>query len=602
MTTPSSSSVPPQSSPPDATATRPTAYDADAWKAYWQAQEVPWRSEAEIPTDRQTYLAELRAISPDIEQGIYPFKGVEPKLTRADIEWLLATHESRGVIGPVIWEQEKDKLRTEQRQGLDLRGADLVQVDLSNLPLARLRAGVTFDEYIDATDSQRRAATTHMEGANLTRAHLEGATLIGAHLKEANLHRANLERADLTEAQLERVDLGRAQLKETYLTGAQLEGADLGTGDLERANLRRAKLKRANLRGAQLKGANLRGADLEGADLIVAQLEEANLTGAQLKKANLIGAQLKEANFGQAYLNEANLTGAQLQGTDLRRAQMEGATLIGARLEGAILIGAHLAGADLRLAFFSDATALNNLTLFRSEHGAARLADARWGGVNLAVIAWGSLVASGLGDEQAARNWRSLPPPSSDVENKRSRKKQTKAGRRWRDEQSATRLLTFQEAVRANRQLAAALRDQGLNEEADHFAYRAQVLQRSVFAQQGRWFRSLLWGFLDLIAGHGYKPQRSIAFYVLVIAVFTGLFLLAGIGVITFGLPPTEYHQLPWYEALVLSVASFHGRGFFQPVHSPGDPIAILAAIEAVFGLFIEVAFIATFTQRFFGK
>jgi hypothetical protein len=37
-------------------------------------------------------------------------------------------------------------------------------------------------------------------------------------------------------------------------------------------------------------------------------------------------------------------------------------------------------------------------------------------------------------------------------------------------------------------------------------------------------------------------------------------------------------------------------------VQSPGDPIAILAAIEAVFGLFIEVTFIATFTQRFFGK
>jgi hypothetical protein len=89
---------------------------------------------------------------------------------------------------------------------------------------------------------------------------------------------------------------------------------------------------------------------------------------------------------------------------------------------------------------------------------------------------------------------------------------------------------------------------------------------------------------------------------VLVIAIFTGLFLLAGLGLITFGLPPTEYQQLPWYEALVLSVASFHGRGFFQPVQSPGDPIAILAAIEAVFGLFIEVTFIATFTQRFFGK
>jgi hypothetical protein len=87
-----------------------------------------------------------------------------------------------------------------------------------------------------------------------------------------------------------------------------------------------------------------------------------------------------------------------------------------------------------------------------------------------------------------------------------------------------------------------------------------------------------------------------------VLASFTILFLLAGAGLLTFGLAPSTYHQLPWYEAIVLSVASFHGRGFFQPVQSPGDPIAILASIEAVFGLFIEVSFIATFTQRFLGK
>jgi hypothetical protein len=51
---------------------------------------------------------------------------------------------------------------------------------------------------------------------------------------------------------------------------------------------------------------------------------------------------------------------------------------------------------------------------------------------------------------------------------------------------------------------------------------------------------------------------------------------------------------------LILSVSSFHGRGFFQPVQSLGDPVAALAAIEAVVGLVIEISFIATFTQRFF--
>jgi hypothetical protein len=37
-------------------------------------------------------------------------------------------------------------------------------------------------------------------------------------------------------------------------------------------------------------------------------------------------------------------------------------------------------------------------------------------------------------------------------------------------------------------------------------------------------------------------------------------------------------------------------------LQSAGDPIAILAALEAVFGLIIEISFIATITQRFFGR
>jgi hypothetical protein len=35
---------------------------------------------------------------------------------------------------------------------------------------------------------------------------------------------------------------------------------------------------------------------------------------------------------------------------------------------------------------------------------------------------------------------------------------------------------------------------------------------------------------------------------------------------------------------------------------SLGDPVAIIAAAEAIIGLLIEISFIATFTQRFFGR
>ncbi len=65
-------------------------------------------------------------------------------------------------------------------------------------------------------------------------------------------------------------------------------------------------------------------------------------------------------------------------------------------------------------------------------------------------------------------------------------------------------------------------------------------------------------------------------------------------------------HLLLWPpDAFVYSLTSFHGRGFFPGLegkHSLHDPLIILAAFEAVVGLIIKISFIATFTQRFFGK
>src|SRR5258708_38722270 len=75
----------------------PAAEDAEAWKAYWQAQCQPWRTMSEIDAKRQEELAQCRKIVPDIEKGIYPFKGM--KLNRADVEWLLATHKNGDRLG-----------------------------------------------------------------------------------------------------------------------------------------------------------------------------------------------------------------------------------------------------------------------------------------------------------------------------------------------------------------------------------------------------------------------------------------------------------------------------------------------------------------------
>jgi hypothetical protein len=65
---------------------RPTNDHEEAWKAYWQAQGLEWRTEPEIDSDRQHSLSESCNITPNIEQGIDPLKGI--KLSRADVEWL----------------------------------------------------------------------------------------------------------------------------------------------------------------------------------------------------------------------------------------------------------------------------------------------------------------------------------------------------------------------------------------------------------------------------------------------------------------------------------------------------------------------------------
>jgi len=158
-----------------ATAIRyPSTEDAEAWNAYWKEHDQPWRTEPEIDTERQEELKGCLATESDIEKGKYPFKRV--KLSRADVEWLMATHQSGGISGSIECGDGQER----GRERLDLRGVDLRQADLHSLPLTRLRGGLTLDEWWKATQKQRVMAAMLMEGANLSQAQLEGADLIGA--------------------------------------------------------------------------------------------------------------------------------------------------------------------------------------------------------------------------------------------------------------------------------------------------------------------------------------------------------------------------------------------------------------------------------------
>lgn len=172
----------------------PTTDDQEVWKAYWKRQKQPWRTEPEISPQRQEELQQRRTLVPDIDQGLYPFRGMH--LSCADVEWPLVTHQDGQ--GPVYW----TGVHAQKQEGLDLRGTDLCQADLRGLPLACLRGGLTLEEAFSVAKEQRilaeEDAAVLLEGAHLEEAHLEGAYLRGAQLTDASLLRAHLEEADLS--------------------------------------------------------------------------------------------------------------------------------------------------------------------------------------------------------------------------------------------------------------------------------------------------------------------------------------------------------------------------------------------------------------------
>jgi uncharacterized protein YjbI with pentapeptide repeats len=405
---------------------------------------------------------------------------------------------------------------------------------------------------------------------------------------------------------------GDSVFQDVSLTGADVAWlAHLARGDQEGESVPRLHLEGAYLAFAHLEGAELVAAHLEEADLAAVHLEGATLDMAHLEDANLYDASLEGASLGGAHLEGATLLTAHLAGADLSAAHLEGADLGAAHLEGRRLAAEEwqrlrqwatdlpevLAPANLRLAFFTSASDLGDMTVGDAALGFVCVADVRWGSVNLAIVDWTPSATGAESSSRGTRGQRRLPDVVLGDE---------REARRPRDAEGKTkgaeqRLADFETAVRANRQLATALRDQGLNEDADHFAYRAQLLQRQVLWRQGHVGRALGSWLLDAVSGYGYKPMRSVWTYVVVILTFAAAYFF----ITTFGITPflpTHSTPLAWYEALVLSIGSFHGRGLYPSGLNLGDPVAILAAGEAIIGLLIEITFIATFTQRFFAR
>lgn len=336
-----------------------------------------------------------------------------------------------------------------------------------------------------------------------------------------------------------------------------VDWSDGSQREREGLDLRGADLCRVDLQSLPL--ACMRGG-LNRSERNKATLEQGNIAQIHLEKAILSFAHLEGASFILAHLEEVNLYQAHLEGADLYRAH----------LEGAFLYKTHLGEASLRNAFFDPRTVFQYVILEKKELGIVKLSDIHWGDMNLSLANWAQIKI--LGDEYEALQLK-----------------------RWDGETKSKedQLRDYRRAVRAYRQLAVVLRGQGLNEEGARFAYRGQMLQRKVFRYQGKFGQYLFSLFLDLLAGYGYKPWRSFVAYLLVITAFAIAYFIIGHRVGPVISPLSSF---------VFSMTSFHGRGFFPGGIGLDDPLTVLAALEAFVGLLIEVTFIATLTQRFFGK
>ncbi len=371
-------------------------------------------------------------------------------------------------------------------------------------------------------------------------------------LKFVNLQGANLSQADLEKAFLVLVQLNEANLGETHLERAYLYGAQLNEAHLDIAYLERAKLS-----WAQLDGADLTNAHMEGAILFEAHLDRAILFGAHLERTTLNYAHLQETNLVGAFLDESDLTGS--------------------RLDGASLDGTSLDHANLQRASLDKYTQLNNVGLAE-----ARLDGTIFDNTNLSNVKLDA--AKKLLDERIAHRAK-----YGDEEEGTTKRGSRKNG--------STRRAEYQAAARAYRGLAVALQTQGMNEEADRYIYRAQIMQRKSYyfdgwRSLGRWLFS---GFLAVTSGYGYHMKNILLVYAGTLLLFAGVYFKLGI-------PNDGAHTLlqKSLDALLLSFTAIHGRTFQEQVGF--GLLSWVTAVESVVGLVIEAIFAAMLIQRFFNK
>ena len=137
-----------------------------------------------------------------------------------------------------------------ERKGLDLRGATLRCVSLSNLPLAGVQGGQHESEEENATLLQMREAAATFGRSHLNSIHLEGASLSGTTLWRADLSGAHLFKTHLQYANLHRAFFDETStLKEATFGSAKhkfAQIADVRWGSVNLAGVNRSQAKRTH--------------------------------------------------------------------------------------------------------------------------------------------------------------------------------------------------------------------------------------------------------------------------------------------------------------------------------------------------------------------
>lgn len=316
---------------------------------------------------------------------------------------------------------------------------------------------------------------------------------------------------------------------------------NLDEADLRGANLARVQLCHASLKHASLDGVSFHGANLYRAVLFDARCEQTNFREANVFGADLGSAWLWDADFRDACLNRVSFTGTHFRGADLR-------------------------GAELTAAWMDSTTRFRVVKI----DSRTRVAEVVWNGVPLVQVDWAQMPT--IGEELAIA---------------------ASAGR-------TERIRCIVAAMQAYDALGVVLQSQGVKEWATRYHLRALRLERQAQLLRGHVLSWLLSWLIDTLSGYGQYAGRALRAYVLVVTSFTVAYyvLTNYLGAYL----PSQSARLQWIEAAVLSISSFHGRGFFPQSISLGDPVAVLAAAEAVVGLFIELVFITTFSRRFLDR